>query len=262
MLQGGEVLGLAFTGDQVRHSIGLQLAGQALAALDDLVSMLAAAMYGSVGKRGPASLPTGIGALRLDDVAWGSAAFYFTPGQGEAFQLRVEGDETELTSKIDGVVDELMNLVDASSGQDVIEVARRYSDRVAARYVEFLEIVVTEGADLAWQTQRRSVVMPAASSGKALALLEQIEEVRVEHLDVEGLLYEANARSRGFRLVQDDGRLILGHFEEALYPVVGEAWNHRVHAAIRVRVERLARSHEERRSFELTGLEVIDGRDH
>lgn len=82
-------------------------------------------------------------------------------------------------------------------------------------------------------------------------------DISVEHLEAEGVLYEANARTRGFRLQQDDGLTILGRFEPQLFTDVGEAWNHRVRASILVRIERLARSGEERRSFELVALQIL-----
>jgi hypothetical protein len=256
MLEGAEVLGVAFTGNRVNKSIGAQLAGQALTALDDLVTMLAAAKFGKVGKRGPATLPTGIGALRLSGIAWGSAAFYFTPGEGEAFQIPESGT-VEPTSKITEVVDELMDLVEASPTDEVVDVARRHSDRVAAKYVQFLEVVVTDRVGLAWRTTKRDPVLPPTAAGRALAVLEQTDHIRIEDLQIEGILYEANARTRGFRLQRDDGLLVTGRFEEVLYDVVGDAWNHRVVADIRVRVERLARSGDERRTFELVGLRIL-----
>ncbi len=256
MLEGAEVLGVAFTGSRVNKSIGAQLAGQALTALDYLVTMLAAAKFGKVGKRGPATLPTGIGALRLSGIAWGSAAFYFTPGEGEAFHIPEPGT-IEPTSKIIEVVDELMDLVEASPTDAVVDVARRHSDRVAAKYVQFLEIVVTDQVGLAWRTTKRDPVLPPTAAGRALAVLEQTDHIRIEDMKVEGVLYEANARTRGFRLQLDDGLLVTGQFEEALYGVVGDAWNHRVAADIRVRVERLARSGDERRTFELVGLRIL-----
>lgn len=255
-LSADEVLGLAFTGERARSSVGVQLAGQALSSLDDLVNMLAASIYGQVGKRGPAPLPTGIGTLRLSGLEWGSAAFYFSPGEGEAFQLPVDENIAGL-SKIEVVVEELMDLVEASPTDDVIEVARRHSDRVATKYVEFLNVVVSENVDLAWQTKSQGPVLSAVGAGRALAVLEQTDHIRIEDMTAEGVLYEANARTRGFRLLQDDGRLVLGRFEEALYVQMGNAWNHRVRAAIRVRVERLARSEEERRTFELVGLQEL-----
>ena len=246
---------MAFYGANARRSVGVQLAGNALAALDDLVAMLAAAKYGQVGKRGPAVLPSGIGALRLVDVAFSSAAFYFTSGEGEAFQLAVEGGP-DLTTRIGDVADELVTLVEARGSDNILEVARRYSDRVAAKYVQLLDIVVTEGVDTEWKTPHRSAELPTLDAGTALAVLEQTDHIRVEELVADGVLYEANARTLGFRLLQDDGSIILGRFEQKLFAEIGEAWNHRVRASILVRIERLARSGEERRSFELVGLEI------
>lgn len=247
---------MGFYGPKARRSVGAQLAGSAVAALDDLVAMLAAAKYGRVGKRGPAVLPSGIGALRLVNVAFGSAAFYFTSGEGEAFQLAVEGDE-DIFARIGDVADELLILVEARGSDDILEVARQYSDRVAAKYVQLLDIVVTEGVDTEWTTPHGHAELPTLDAGAALAVLEQTDHIRVEELAADGVLYEANARTLGFRLLQDDGRIILGRFEPKLFADIGEAWNHRVQASILVRIERLARSGEERRSFELVDLRVL-----
>ncbi len=253
-----EVLGVAFMGEPVKASIGARLAGEALSALDELVTMLAAAMYGNVGKSGPARLPGGIGALRLVHVAWGSAGFYFTPGEGEAFQISVDEPLTQVFSKAEDVVGHLMELIEAGSSEEVITVARRYNDRVAAKYVQFLEVVVAEQVGVAWRTRDRDPVLPRSTAGRALAILERTEEVSSEQLQVEGVLYEvANARTRGFRLLQDDGTLIFGRFDEGLYPLVGDAWNQRVAADIQVRVERLARSGNERRTFELRDIDIL-----
>lgn len=252
-----EVLGVAFLGEPVIASIGARLAGHALGALDELVTMLAASMYGNVGKSGAARLPTGIGALRLADVAWGSAVFYFTPGEGEAFQLSVEESSTQVFSKAEDVMGKLMKLIEAGSGEAVITEARRYNDRVAAKYVQFLEVVVAEQVGVAWRTRDRDPVLPRSTAGRALAVLEQTEEVSSEQIRYEGVLYEANARTRGFRLLLDDGTLIFGRFDEGLFPVVGEAWNQRVTANVLVRVERLARSGNERRTFELRAIEIM-----
>lgn len=256
-LESDEVLGVAFTGEPVRASIGAQLAGQALSALDELVRILAASMYGNVGKSGQARLPIGVGALRLTHVALGSAVFYFTPGEGEEFQLSIDDPEVQVVTKADDVIGQLMELVDASAGDEVVEVARRYNDRVAAKYVQFLEVVVAEQIGVAWRTRERDALLERSSAGRALAVLEQTEEISTERLLIEGTLYEANARTRGFRLLQDDGTLIFGRFDEALYAVVGEAWNQRVAVEIQVRVERLARSGNDRRTFELRGVEII-----
>lgn len=230
-----------------------------MAALDEVVAMLSAAKYGSVGKRGPASLPSGIGALRLVDAAFGSAAFYFTSGEGEAFQigLGTEAAETETTSRLVDVADELLTLIEARGSDQVLEIARRYSDRVAAKYVQLLDVIVAEGVDTEWTTPRRLVELPVYDAGTALAVLEQTDHVSVEELDADGVLYEANARTRGFRLLQEDGRVILGRFEPKLFADVGDAWNHRVRCHILVRVEKLARSGGERRSFELMAIEIL-----
>ena len=230
-----------------------------MAGLDELVAILAAAKYGSVGKRGRASLPSGIGALRLVDAAFGSAAFYFTSGEGEAFQIGigVETAEVDITSRIADVVDELLTLIEARGSNKVLEIARRYNDRVAAKYVQLLDVIVAEGVDTEWTTPSRVVELPIYDAGTALAVLEQTDHVSVEELDADGVLYEANARTRGFRLLQEDGRVILGRFEPKLFGDVGVAWNHRVRCHILVRVERLARSGEERRSFELIAIEVL-----
>jgi hypothetical protein len=224
--------------------------------LDDLVAMLAAAKYGRVGKRGPAVVPSGIGALRLVNVAFGSAAFYFTSGEGEAFQMPAQGG-ADLTSRIAEVAGDLLTLVEARGSDNILEVARQYSDRVAAKYVQLLEIVVTEGVDTEWQTPDRGAELPILEAGTALAALEQTDHVRVEELLAEGVLYEANARTLGFRLLQDDGLIILGRFEPQLFAEIGDAWNHRVAANILVRIERLARSGEERRRFDLVGLQIL-----
>ena len=218
--------------------------------------MLAAAKYGRVGKRGPAVVPSGIGALRLVHVAFGSAAFYFTSGEGEAFQIPTEGG-ADLTTRISDVADELLGLVEARGSDNILEVAKQYSDRVAAKYVQFLEVVVTEGVDTEWQTPHRHAELPTLEAGTALAALEQTDHVRVEELTAEGTLYEANARTLGFRLLQDDGRIIVGRFEAHLFSEIGDAWNHRVVANILVRIETLARSGEERRRFDLVGLQVL-----
>jgi hypothetical protein len=168
-----------------------------------------------------------------------------------------EDRERDLTSRVAGVVEELLELVVASAGDEILEVAGRYNERVAAKYVQFLDVVVNEGVDVSWRSKRRAVDLPVSFAGRAYATLERTEDVQVDHETLEGVLYEANARTRGFRLVQDDGRLIIGRFDEALYPLVGEAWNHRVKATIRVQTERLARSGEERRTFTLTNLEIL-----
>lgn len=257
-LESDEVLGLAFIGQPVQKSIAAQLAGQALSALDDLVTILAASMYGKVGERGPARLPTGVGALRLTGVAWGSAVFYFSPGEGDALQLSVDDSSTQASSKAEEVMGQLMEIIDAGSSEQVVEVARRFNDRVAAKYVQFLEVVVAEHVGVAWRTRDRSQVLSHSTAGRALAMLERTEEVSSAQWQVEGVLYEANARTRGFRLVQDNGTLILGRFDEGLSPRVGEAWNQRVAATIQARVERLARSGSERRTFELRAIDVLD----
>jgi hypothetical protein len=257
MLKEQEILGYAFTGRKVQGSVAVRFAGQALAALDELVSMLAASIYGQVGKRGPAQLPLGMGALRLTNVAWGSAAFYFTSGEGEAFQIAPVEEARDFTSQIDGVIDQLLNIVQASASDEILETARLYNDRVAAKYVQFLEVIVEEGVNVMWETPTRSASLPISHANRALAALERTDEIRVETTIVTGTLYEANARSRGFRLLQDDGRLLQGHFAEDLYPVVGDAWNQRVSATIAIRVEILARSGDERRKFELVSLETL-----
>jgi hypothetical protein len=257
-LEIGEVLGVAFLGKPVEGSIGAQFAGQALSALDDLVTILAASRYGKVGERGPVRLPGGIGALRLAGVGWGSAVFYFRPGEGDAFRLSVNDSSTQVSSGAEDVMGQLMELVEAGSSDEVLTVAQRYNDRVAAKYVQFLEVVVAEQVGVAWRTRDRDPVLPRSTAGRALAMLEQTEEVSSEQQEVEGILYEANARTRGFRLLLDDGTLILGRFDEALSPHVGEAWNQRVSAGIRIRVERLARSGNERLTFELRELAILD----
>jgi hypothetical protein len=257
MLKEQEILGYAFTGKKVQGSVAVRFAGQALAALDELVSMLAASIYGQVGKRGPAQLPPGIGALRLTNVAWGSAAFYFTSGEGEAFQIAPAEQARDFTSQIDGVIDQLLDIVQASASDEILDTARLYNDRVAAKYVQFLEVIVEEGVDVTWEAPSRSASLPISHASRALAALERTEKIRVESTIVTGTLYEANARSRGFRLLQDDGRLLQGHFAEDLYSVVGEAWNQRVSATIDIRIETLARSGEERRKFELVRVETL-----
>lgn len=255
-LRGDEILGLAFYGAKARLSVGVQLAGEALAALDDLVAMLGAAKYGSVGKRGPAVLPSGLGALRLVDVEFGSAAFYFTSGEGEAMQIDVEAGGG-ITTRISDVADELLALVEARGSDNILEVARRYSDRVAVKYVQLLNVVVTEGVDTEWTTTRRRAELPSFDAGAALAVLEQTDHIRIEELIADGVLYEANARTLGFRLQRDDGSIILGRFEQKLFADIGDAWNHKVRANILVRIERLARSGVERRSFDLVGLQIL-----
>lgn len=254
-LEGDEILGLAFYGEQARKSVGVQLAGSALAALDELVAMLAAAKYGQVGKRGPAIVPSGMGALRLVNVAFGSAAFYFTSGQGEAFRIPLEPEEAP--TRIADVADEVVTLVEARGSDEILDVARRYSDRVAAKYVQFLEVIVAERVDAELATPRRRAELPSFDAGAALAALEQTDHIRVEELTAEGVLYEANARTLGFRLIQDDGLIIQGRFEQKLFADIGEAWNHRVRVRILVRIERLARSGDERRTFELIALQIL-----
>lgn len=254
-LEGDEILGLAFYGEQARKSVGVQLAGGALAALDELVAVLAAAKYGQLGRRGPAIVPPGMGALRLVNVAFGSAAFYFTSGEGEAFRIPVAPEEPP--TRIADVADEVVTLAEARGSDEILEVARRYSDRVAAKYVQFLEVVVAQRVDTELATPRRRAELPSFDAGAALAALEQTDHIRVEELTAEGVLYEANARTLGFRLIQDDGLIIQGRFEQKLFVDIGEAWNHRVRAGILVHIERLARSGDERRTFELTTLQIL-----
>ncbi len=252
-----EVLGVAIIGENAKASVGARLAGEALSALDELVTTLAAAVHGNLGKTGPSRLPTGMGALRLTHVAWGSAVFYFTPGEGEAFQLSVDDSLTQVSSTAEDVLGQLMELVEAGSSEEVIALARRHHDRVATKYVQFLEVLVMEQVGVAWRTRDRAPVLGPSTAGRALAVLERTDEVSSEQLLVEGVLYEANARTHGFRLLQDDGKLIFGRFDDGLSPVVGDAWNHRVAANILVRIERLARSGNERRTFELQALEIL-----
>lgn len=253
-LYDGEVLRLGFFGDEAHRSLRLDLTGASLGALDVLVSTMAADTFGNLAERGPVARPANVEPLGLVDVVFGSAVFYFAPSPSTELRLPVEqGAQT----RISVVVDKVLELVESSTDASVVEVANTHHPRVAARYVDLLDILATAKVETGWSGRERSVVLPRAEAQQALELLERTEVLSTRTIAVVGTLYEANARSRGFRLERDDdGAIIVGRFAEALVDTVGASWNRTVIARIDVTTERLVRTGKERLRFTLIDLEL------
>jgi hypothetical protein len=254
LLEEGEVLGIRFSGDGAVSTLPLDSATRLLASIDELVSMAAATRFGNVGARGPAPLPDGVGHLGIAGFAIGSAVFYLTTGEGETFVIG-DGEAGE-EARVEIAITDLIELVSAGDSDQLLEVAREKHERLVAKYVQFLEALTVSRVSADLLTRRESTSLSLGTAESALVKLEASEEVETEVSEFVGMLYEANARSRGFRLELPDGSSIGGKFEEALYEEIPRAWNHVVRASVQVSTKKLVRSGEERKEFLLRSLSV------
>lgn len=246
----GEVLRLGFHGPEARRSLSLDLGSSSLSALNGLVSVMTADKFGNLGDRGPVATPAHVEPLAIVDALFTSAVFYFAPGAPEELVLPVAG------SPIVDVVDEVIRLVEVSRNDAVVAVAKEHHPRVAARYVDFLDVVSNAQVETHWRGDERTAALSRDDALRALEVLERTDVLSTRPIAVIGTLYEANARSRGFRLERDeDGMIIVGRFAEDLIQTVGALWNQTVIAQIDVTTERLVRTGKERLRFTLTGLE-------
>ena len=248
------MLGFAFYGSDKR-SLSLEVTGSSLSALNGLVRVMAADKFADLGDRGPVPVPSDLEPLELVDVLFGSTAFYFAPGASEELRLPVEAGGT--ASRIAVVGQEVVRLIEASSDDKIVDLANRYHPRVAARYVDLLEVLSSGRSRTGWLAAGASASLSEDDANRALGALERTEELSTRETRVFGTLYEANARSRGFRLQRDeDGSILVGRFAEHLVDKVGALWNQPVLAVIDVTTERLVRTGKERLRFTLTGLET------
>lgn len=251
-LRHGEVLGLGFRGEGAENSISLPLAGAAFAALDGLVTVMAAAAYGNLGARGPIVTPANLETLDIVDAKFGSAAFFFKPRHIENLALQVEAPDE---NRIGRIVSDVVQLVGASKHGDIFEQLRHTHSRVSARYVDLLEAVSVTRAATSWMNTERTIELSYDEALNAIAVLESTEGASTESRPFTGVLYEANARSRGFRLERSDEEgTISGRFDEDIIGQVAEHWNEEVDATVNVTTETLRRTGEVRRRFTLVAL--------
>jgi hypothetical protein len=247
-----EVLRLALDWANGNSALGLGVAGASLSGLNDLVAVMAANKYGNLGERGPVALPPDLEPLDLVDFAVGSAVFFLAPGRHPELALPVDN-----VSRITSVVDDVLGLIEAGP-EHVVSAAQQYHPRVAAKYVDLLDTFSSAELETSWRTPSRSVLLPGEEARESLQLLERTEELSTRSVVVVGTLYEANARSRGFRLERtDDESIIVGRFASELVDEVGALWNQVVIARIDVTTERLVRTNKERLRSTLVGLERL-----
>jgi hypothetical protein len=213
-----------------------------------------------IGERGKLPQLTGIGTLSFAGLSEGSAVFHFTiPPRDEQLMITASGD---IATPMEEAIRLLLEIISNSTGEEaeqlLLERLRELPERVGANYSDLLDVLLRNNIETRWRTGDQQAALPAADVRRARAVLERVEIVDAGIEEHTGLLYEANAKEREFRLESDIGRTIQGTYHEDLTEIIRGAWNHRVRAKLRLTVRRLERAPASVRPAEVELLDVLE----
>lgn len=163
-----------------------------------------------------------------------SATLKFVLGEPEATRISDRGEVSSPTIDAVGRLGHIIGLDASEAVEQLLEI----DDRVGRDFTRLVALLADNELRSRWQAlDRKPIAIPAERADRVRAVLRSEAEPVSSVVEINGFLFQLDAKKNDFRIQPAEGDAITGSYDDDLVDPLRDAWRRRVRAEV-IRTER------------------------